>query len=47
MLVRYTHYPDLDKNDCYKYAVARNAFYRKGKTTEMLVNFEPVASLFW
>lgn len=38
--------PDLDKNDCYKYAAVRNAFYRKGKTTEMLVNFEPVLHYF-
>lgn len=38
--------PDLNKNDCYKYAAVRNAFYRKGKTTEMLVNFEPVLHYF-
>ncbi|NLE24874.1 MAG: glucose-6-phosphate isomerase [Clostridiaceae bacterium] len=28
-------------NDCYKYAAVRNALYRKGKTTEILVNYEP------
>ncbi len=38
--------PDLDKNDSYKYAVARNALYRKGKTTEMVVNFEPCLHYF-
>lgn len=32
---------DLDKNPCYKYAAVRNALYRKGKTTEILGNFEP------
>ncbi|MGI6122775.1 MAG: glucose-6-phosphate isomerase [Acetivibrionales bacterium] len=30
-----------DENDCYKYAAVRNALYRKGKTTEILVNYEP------
>jgi len=29
------------ENDCYKYAAARNAFYRKNKTIEILVNYEP------
>lgn len=33
--------PELDKNDAYKYAVTRNVLYRKGKTTEILVNYEP------
>ena len=28
-------------NDCYRYAAARNILYRKGKTTEVLVNYEP------
>ena len=32
---------DLDNNDCYKYAVVRNCMYRKNKTTEILVNYEP------
>lgn len=31
---------DLMKNDCYLYAAARNALYRKGYTTEILVNYE-------
>ncbi|NMM65556.1 glucose-6-phosphate isomerase [Clostridium sp. P21] len=38
--------PDLNKNAAYKYAAARNALYRKGKTTEMLVNFEPCLHYF-
>lgn len=33
--------PDLDQNICYQYAAVRNALYRKGKTTEILVNYEP------
>lgn len=32
---------DLDKNDCYRYAAYRNIFYRKGKSVEMLVSYEP------
>ena len=30
-----------EENDAYKYAAARQSLYRKGKTTELLVNFEP------
>lgn len=37
---------ELDKNDAYKYAVVRNALYRKGKTTEILVNYEPSLHYF-
>ena len=33
-------------NDCYKYAALRNALYRKGKTTEILVNYEPYMHYF-
>ena len=33
--------PDISKNDCYKYAALRNILYRKGKTTEILVGYEP------
>lgn len=33
--------PDIDKNPCYQYAALRNAFYRKGKSVEMLVSYEP------
>ncbi|OBR66363.1 glucose-6-phosphate isomerase [Paenibacillus oryzae] len=33
--------PDLAENEAYQYAAARNALYRKGKATEILVNYEP------
>ena len=32
---------DFDNNDCYKYAALRNILYRKGKSVEMLVSYEP------
>lgn len=32
---------DIDKNPCYMYAAIRNAFYRKGKSVELLVSYEP------
>ena len=32
---------DMYKNDCYTYAAIRNAFYRKGKSVELLVSYEP------
>ncbi len=38
--------PDISKNDCYKYAAARNALRRKEKTIEILANFEPRAHFF-
>lgn len=38
--------PDIKTNDCYKYAAARNALYRRGKTTEIAVNFEPSLHYF-
>lgn len=31
----------LGKNECYQYAAVRNALYRKGKTTEIMVSYEP------
>lgn len=37
---------DLNKNDAYKYAAARNALYRKGKDIEMITNFEPCLHYF-
>jgi glucose-6-phosphate isomerase len=33
--------PNLAENQAYQYAAVRNALYRKGKTTEILVNYEP------
>ncbi|XEC93820.1 glucose-6-phosphate isomerase [Paenibacillus tarimensis] len=33
--------PNLADNESYQYAAVRNALYRKGKSTEILVNYEP------
>ena len=33
--------PDITKNECYKYAALRNILYRKGRSVEMLVAYEP------
>ncbi len=38
--------PDLAKNECYQYVAARHALYRKGKTIEMMINYEPQAHYF-
>ncbi len=37
---------NLEENDCYMYAAVRNILYRKGKTVEMLVNYEPELQYF-
>ncbi|WP_097028058.1 glucose-6-phosphate isomerase [Clostridium peptidivorans] len=37
---------DLENNQCYKYAAVRNAFYKKGKSIEILANFEPSLHYF-
>ena len=36
---------DLLTNDCYKYAALRNILYNKGKTTEILVSYEPAFTM--
>ncbi len=36
---------DVFTNDCYKYAALRNCLYRKGKTTEVLVSYEPAFTM--
>ena len=36
---------DFDSNDCYKYAAIRNILYRKGKSVEMLVSYEPAFAM--
>ena len=36
---------DFDNNDCYKYAALRNIFYRKGKSVEMLVSYDPAFAM--
>lgn len=43
--VRYND-SSLKYNECYKYAVARNILYKKNKTTEILVNYEPKMHYF-
>ena len=37
---------DLDKNDALKYAVLRNILLRKGKSSEILVGYEPYLLMF-
>jgi glucose-6-phosphate isomerase len=37
---------DVETNECYQYAAVRNALYRKGKTTEIMVNYEPSMHYF-
>lgn len=37
---------NLMENDCYRYAAVRNALYRKNKTTEIMVNYEPSLHFF-
>ncbi len=37
--------PDISKNDCYRYAALRNILYRKGKTTEVMVGYEPFGAM--
>ena len=38
--------PNLKENEAYQYAVARNVLYRKGKVTELLINYEPTLQYF-
>lgn len=38
--------PSMAANDCLKYAALRNIMYRQGKTTEILVSYEPAAQMF-
>lgn len=38
--------PDLEENPAYQYAAVRNALYNKGKTIEMLINYEPGLQYF-
>ncbi|MBM7541416.1 glucose-6-phosphate isomerase [Amphibacillus cookii] len=37
---------DLDNNPAYQYAAIRNVLYNKGKTIEMLINYEPALQYF-
>ena len=43
---RYTKIADVEENECLKYAALRNVLYRQGKATEILVNYEPYATMF-
>ena len=38
--------PSLEKNPAYQYAAVRNILYNKGKTIEMLINYEPHLQYF-
>lgn len=38
--------PELSENAAYQYAAIRNALYRKGRTVEILVNYEPSFQYF-
>ncbi len=38
-------YSKDDMNDCYKYAALRNILYRKGKSVEMLVSYDPAFTM--
>lgn len=38
-------YSEDDMNDCYKYAALRNILYRKGKSVEMLVAYDPAFTM--
>lgn len=37
---------EIDNNPAYQYAAVRNILYRKGKTIEILVNYEPTMHFF-
>ena len=41
----YKNYANDDMNDCYKYAALRNILYRKGKSVEMLVSYDPALAM--
>ena len=38
--------PDLMSNECYQYAVCRNVLLQKGKSVEMMINYEPKLHYF-
>lgn len=39
-------YMNIEDNECYKYAIYRNALYKVGKNIEILVNYEPCMHYF-
>lgn len=38
--------PNVEENFCYQYAAIRNALYHKGKSIEMMINYEPALHYF-
>ena len=42
----YTASADINENDCMKYVALRNVMYRHGKAMEILVSYEPYATMF-
>ena len=44
-MARYNN-PALAENECYQYAAVRNALLKKGKSVEMMINFEPSLHYF-
>lgn len=38
--------PSVESNDCLRYAALRNIMYNKGKSTEILVAYEPAVQMF-
>lgn len=38
--------PDVQANDCYQYAAVRNILLRRGKSVEIMVNYEPSLQYF-
>ncbi len=38
--------PNVSENECYQYAAVRNALYKKGKSIELMVNYEPALHYF-
>ena len=43
---QYTATADIDESDCMKYVAYRNLMYRGGKSTEIMVSYEPYAAMF-
>ena len=42
---KYASSKNVEENDCLKYVAYRNLMYRQGKTTEILVSYEPYAAM--
>lgn len=42
---RFTSVKSVEENECLKYVAYRNLLYRQGKTTEILVSYEPYAAM--